>query len=312
MSNLEIIESETLVSVVVVTYNSAAYVIETLESIKEQTYENIELIISDDCSTDDTVKICKEWLKENSSRFVRTELVTSPKNSGIAPNFNRGIAVAKGEWIKTIAGDDALLPNTIEAYINHIMQNSDTRVIHSDIAIYKDVFKESQRLPAKPTSTYTINKPNIEAQEQFQLLLRRCQIWAATVMIKKEVYDQVGHFDESLPMWEDRPMWLKITGSGIKLTYLNIIGAKYRISSNSIQTKGAQTKLYSKFDLDVNKEFYKRYLHFLPLPERVKKKIKIKRNLLLEKYGLNRRNKLIIAFVATTNLLLNTLIKDKG
>ena len=54
-----------LVSIIVITYNSAKYVLETLESAKNQTYQNIELIISDDCSIDNTVDICTRWLNEN-------------------------------------------------------------------------------------------------------------------------------------------------------------------------------------------------------------------------------------------------------
>jgi alpha-1,3-rhamnosyltransferase len=68
-----------LVSIVVITYNSSDYVLETLESAKDQTYKNIELIISDDCSTDNTVEICKNWLEENKERFKHTELITVKK-----------------------------------------------------------------------------------------------------------------------------------------------------------------------------------------------------------------------------------------
>ena len=78
-----------LVSIVVITYNSAEYVLETLESAKIQTYQNIELIVSDDCSKDDTVRICREWLEQNGERFVRTDLVMSNKNTGVPANCNR-------------------------------------------------------------------------------------------------------------------------------------------------------------------------------------------------------------------------------
>ena len=95
-----------LVSISVITYNSSKYVIETLDSAKAQTYQNIELIISDDCSTDNTVEICKNWINDNKERFVRTELITVKKNTGISPNCNRANNAANGEWIKEIAGDE--------------------------------------------------------------------------------------------------------------------------------------------------------------------------------------------------------------
>ena len=64
-----------LVSVIVITYNSSKFVLETLESIYNQTYSNIELIISDDCSSDETINICQNWLYKNKNRFKNIELI---------------------------------------------------------------------------------------------------------------------------------------------------------------------------------------------------------------------------------------------
>ena len=98
-------DDQPLVSIVVITYNSSKYVLETLESAKEQSYQNLELIISDDCSFDDTVAICRNWIAKNKERFVRIELLSVDKNTGIPANCNRGVKVAKGEWVKLIAGE---------------------------------------------------------------------------------------------------------------------------------------------------------------------------------------------------------------
>ncbi|MFD1188932.1 glycosyltransferase family 2 protein, partial [Pontibacter rugosus] len=173
--------------------------------------QNLELIISDDCSTDATVQICERWLKINNSRFKRVRLITSQINTGIAPNFNRGVAAAEGKWIKTIAGDDALFPYTIEKYISYISDHPDSMFLHSNIATYKDKFTEENRRPLKESNKYKINSKGVTADEQYEVLLRRCRVRAATVMIKKTVFNLVGNFDENYPLWEDRPMLLKIT-----------------------------------------------------------------------------------------------------
>lgn len=68
-------ETDLLVSICVLTYNSSEYIIETLDSIKNQNYQNIELIISDDCSFDNTVILCTQWINLNRDRFVRVELI---------------------------------------------------------------------------------------------------------------------------------------------------------------------------------------------------------------------------------------------
>ncbi len=98
-----------LVSVVLVTYNSAQYVIETLESIKAQTWQQIELIVSDDCSTDKTAELCSNWIDCNKGRFSKTKMITVLQNSGIPANCNRGLRAAQGEWVKIISGDDILI-----------------------------------------------------------------------------------------------------------------------------------------------------------------------------------------------------------
>ena len=118
-NNKEDALEQPLVSIIVITYNSSKYVLETLESAKAQTYQNIELIVSDDCSTDNTVEICREWIEKNKKRFLRTELITSEKNTGIPANCNRGVKAAQGEWVKLIAGDDILCNNCIEANIEY-------------------------------------------------------------------------------------------------------------------------------------------------------------------------------------------------
>ena len=125
-----------LVSVPVVTYNSSKYVLETLESIKAQTYQNIELIVSDDCSTDDTVEICRKWIEENANRFVRTELITSPTNTGISANLNRAEAACRGEWVKPIAGDDLLLPDCIDICVNYVLNKENVIFLFGKIKTF--------------------------------------------------------------------------------------------------------------------------------------------------------------------------------
>ena len=77
-----------LVTVAVVSYKAAEYVAETLDSIKSQTYKNIELIVSDDCSTDNTREIVRNWLQKNTGRFHNQRLIETPCNKGIPANCN--------------------------------------------------------------------------------------------------------------------------------------------------------------------------------------------------------------------------------
>lgn len=295
-----------LVSIIVVTYNSAEYIIDTLNSMKEQTYLNIELIISDDCSTDDTVDVCKKWLVENGERFIRTAVVISPVNTGIAPNFNRGIAVARGEWIKTIGGDDALFPQLIELYTDYIGENPEVEFLHSNGMNYLEKFDEECKMPSEDIKTAKINKVGLSPKEQFNILLRSTMVAAPTVMIKSSVFEKVGLFDEKYPMFEDTPMWLKITKNNIKLHFLNVMGAKYRVRKNSIIRTNTNGKFLTNFSMDRNEALIDIALPYLPIYERTLKSTAFKLNRIF--YGLNNNTFIVKALYKITALPLMFVI----
>ena len=238
-----------LVSIIVVTFNSSKYILETLESAKAQTYQNIELIISDDCSKDDTVNICLEWLEKNGKRFIKTEVITAHVNTGTAPNLNRGILASSGDWIKVFAGDDVLESDLLFNYVEYIRENPNAEVLHSKVIAYRDVFSEDNIIPSEDASNFKINKPGITPREQFEILLRASLIGSPTVMIKTSVFEKLGLFDERFPLWEDRPMFLKITNNNIKMYFLNIFGAKYRVRENSVARVRTTKKLISNFGI---------------------------------------------------------------
>ena len=219
-----------LVTVVVITYNSAKYILDTLESIKGQTYENLELVISDDCSTDNCVEICFDWIEENKSRFVRTELITVKKNTGIAANGNRGYKAAKGEWVKGIAGDDALLPNCIEDNIKYININQDARVLFSYTKMYLNTFDECNFIRLVPgVFPGNIINETITATEQYNLLLLSDRItFSPSSFIHRHTHMLLGGFDEKMKMQEDYPMWLCFTKAGYKLYFMEKQTVKYR------------------------------------------------------------------------------------
>lgn len=243
-----------LVSIIVITYNSAKFVLETLESARAQTYQNIELIISDDGSTDDTVQICRDWLKENSDRFVHSQLLTVEQNTGIPANCNRGVIASKGEWIKLIAGDDQLRENCIECNIFYIASHKEVEVLQTVSRFYYDTFTDNHFFSTAPNDTSFFD---LSAVEQYKCLLRRNHIIAPSTLVKKSCIERVGGFDEDFKLMEDYTMWLSLTKSGIKVYFLDIETVNYRIHSQSVQRNGKgnispsfcweQIKFYRKY-----------------------------------------------------------------
>src|SRR5512133_427948 len=160
-----------LISIIVITYNSSKFVLDTLESAKAQTYENLELIISDDHSTDGTVDICNKWLEDNKNRFASTALLSVDTNTGIPANLNRAISISRGLWIKYIAGDDLLAENCIADllfYINTL--HEDIQILSSDIIMFSGDLISNGKIKKNPYVQY-FNK-ECSAQDQYKKLLR--------------------------------------------------------------------------------------------------------------------------------------------
>lgn len=245
---MEETNNKPLVSVPVITYNSSKYVLETLESIKDQSYQNIELIISDDCSTDNTVELCQKWINDNCGRFVRTEIITSPVNKGVSANGNRAHNACNGEWIKSIAGDDLLLPNCISDFVEYVQQNPDTILVFGKVRVFGSETEEEDRAFENKHCDYSFFTKS--ANEQYRSLLDGCCVFATGCFLnakKAEDFDITN--DESIPMVEDLPKWLKITKRGIKMLLLDKYVAAYRVGhSESLCNGNMYNHIFAKSD----------------------------------------------------------------
>lgn len=238
-----------LVSIVVVTYNSSKYILETLDSAREQTYKNIELIVTDDCSKDNTVELCKEWMLTNSGRFVRAEVITAPKNTGIAANCNRGVDAAKGTWIKFIAGDDILTADCVDAFVDFVKLNKEARVVESKSLFFRYIFDETNFYHVEDQGGDMFFSSETGANDQYNILLRRNPIHGPSVFLNKKVIVEVGGFDERFPYVDDHPMWLKLTQAGYRFYFLDRITVFYRTHDASVYASIGKDKIYNTFYL---------------------------------------------------------------
>lgn len=255
-------QEKQLVSVCVITYNSSKYVLETLESIKKQSYDKIELIISDDASTDNTVELCQQWMKGNEGRFVKSAVLTVAHNGGIAANCNRACWSAQGEWIKIIAGDDALYSDCIENYINHTAQYPEVMIWQSVQVGYLGIFDEAclyEKLNYYRSVFYRF--PDCAAwQNKVLLYSGSCfgGVAASTVFMKKELINRIGGFDEEMPI-EDWPYWLRVTASGYAIGFMEKETIKYRIHSDSISHQKCNGARYGLF-IEKKMMIYRKYI----------------------------------------------------
>jgi len=244
-------DNHPLVSICVITYNSAKYILETLNSIEQQTYKNIELIISDDCSNDNTISICDEWICRYKYRFINVKLITHDVNTGVACNCNRAFRVASGTWIKALAGDDILLPDAIQTYIEYVSEAIDCQICFAPMTLFGD-----NKTLVKQIEIYYNNYcyPYIKMglKQQKNRILKYMFVPGPGVFIRKRLWEDIGGYDESYPMCEEYPFILKIIFSGNKVHWVDKPAVMYRIASNSLSHNYKNKVGKSTFDDNYN------------------------------------------------------------
>ncbi|NMH88333.1 glycosyltransferase [Flavivirga algicola] len=240
-----------MVSIIVITYNSSKYLLDTLMSAKNQSYHNIELIISDDGSTDDTKNICEEWLQNNKDRFIGTELITVQKNTGIPANLNRGLKKAKGEWLKFIAGDDILDINCVKSYMDFVNKDQlKPSFLFSNLVFFQNSIDNIVRVDQ-------IDKL-ITKKQKHQFLDYLCDRPTITPsgFISKEILVSLGGYNEKYRLLEDVPLFIKALRKGIPFNLLNENLVYYRISEVSISNDSENSNSVSKLFLQSIQQYY--------------------------------------------------------
>ncbi|MCM1337466.1 MAG: glycosyltransferase [Candidatus Amulumruptor caecigallinarius] len=212
-----------LVTIVVVTYNSAEFVNETLASISAQDYEGpLQVIVSDDGSTDDTLAVARSWADIEVDRFSEVAVIKTPHNLGIVGNYNFALRHVKGEWVKYIAGDDRLRPDCISKFVEATKRSSDKFFICEIVPFDQNGFQ----------------KPRLRCREYFKDADAREQesalagipylIEGPTLFIHKPTLEALGGYDEKYPLVEDWPTAMKFVYNGYRIEPVDFPLVEYR------------------------------------------------------------------------------------
>ena len=221
-----------LVSIITPSYNASSYIVETIESVLSQTYENWEMIVVDDCSSDETLNILNKYLEKDK----RIKLISNKMNMGAAQSRNRAIEISEGKYIAFLDSDDLWLGKKLEKQI---------------------ALMEAENLMLSYTSYYTINEDSetlstFYAQDKVNYfdMLKTSSIGTLTTIYNVEklgkfYFDDIGH--------EDYVMKLQILKQIPYAKGLNEPLAKYRIhtqglSSNKLKTALWQWHIYRKVE----------------------------------------------------------------
>ena len=248
---------DSVFSIVVVTYNQEDLVLQTLESIYSQTYKAIELVVSDDASTDSTPEVIRAWVEQKGHRFVNVVPNFNKQNRGISGNHSCGLKLASGEFVKYLGGDDILLPDAIEKMCNFLVENKEARFCTSRV---KPFYEDHGRRIFLDGSfdKWTVRKfLSANVEEQFRILGRRNVIDTPGTFFRKSIFEDFGYPDESYKTFEDWHEWLKFLLNDERLYVLNEYTVLFRRHPHSISTSAIYSgnRRFYEENLRVYKEY---------------------------------------------------------
>jgi glycosyltransferase involved in cell wall biosynthesis len=214
------------VTVICLCYNQARFVNDAIRSVFTQTYENVELIIVDDASTDNSVKEITNTLKDH----TEVKFIQLSANKGNCRAFNHALSFATGEYIIDLAADDILLKERITKGVVALNEAGDTFGVNFTDADWIDedgthVYKHSDRFPHHSIPTGEVYKPLIE----------RFFICSPSMMFRRKVIDALGGYDELLA-YEDFDFWIR-SSRAFKYCYTPDVLVKKRIVKDSMSEK---------------------------------------------------------------------------
>lgn len=212
--------NDDLVSIIMPSYNTADRIGKTIHSVQEQTYSNWELIIVDDCSTDNTDTVVAQYT-DNRIKYLKND-----KNSGAAVSRNKALREAKGRWIAFLDSDDLWLPKKLEKQINFMKEYNYTFTFTD----YEIIFSSGEKSP------YKYIGPNVVTRS---MMWRYCYFSTITVIYDRESIGLIQIAD--IKKNNDYAMWLKIIEKADCYRYPEILSI-YCKRKNSISS-GSKIKL---------------------------------------------------------------------
>ena len=189
------------ISVVIPTYNRFNSIGRALDSILDQTYKPHEIIIVDDGSTDGTRELIRDHYP-SIKYFYQSR-------SGVSKARNKGIVESKAKWIAFLDSDDQWQPNKLEEQKNNLKQNPTILVSHTNEIWIRNGVRVNQMKKHQKYGGYIFDK-----------CLDFCRMSPSSIMIHRQVFEDIGNFDEDLLVCEDYDLWIRVT-SKFPVTYLD-------------------------------------------------------------------------------------------
>jgi glycosyltransferase involved in cell wall biosynthesis len=226
--------SRPLVSAIMPAYNAEGYIAAAIESVLSQDYEDFELVIINDGSTDKTEETVYSF-KDNRIRYFRQE------NQGLAATHNTGIRQSRGQFIIKLDADDKMTPDFITRHLQKFEENPEADLVYCD-----DYLIDKNDKPIR-----IIKRPEYMDRRLLIRDLFRCgyPIVPFRTCIRRSVFDKIGFFDENLPIGEDYDMMRRFVKHGLKISHLPSALYLRRMTENSLSRDLTPQKAKCQFEL---------------------------------------------------------------
>ena len=214
-------DMEPMVSVIIPTYNRAGMITQAIESVLNQTYKNLDVIVVDDNSNDNT---------ENIVKIIQDERLRYYKNSsnlGPSGARNRGILEARGEFISFLDSDDVWVQDKLQKQMSYFEKHQDVGMVYCAFG-----YRDGNLVVKVPSDQYRTEELSGDI---FRGLLQENKVGTPTMVIKRQCLDVVGTFNSRLKAWEDYELVLRIAKK-YKIGYVNEILVNVNLSKNGVNS----------------------------------------------------------------------------
>ena len=214
--------AEPLVSIITPSYNHAAYIEQTIKSIREQDYPHIEHLVIDGGSTDNTVEILRKY--EDRLKWV------SEKDGGQTNAINKGFRKATGDIMAWLNSDDVYMPGAVRAVVEHFEQHPEDKFVYGDV-LAVDEHEQSYGV-----------RGHVHQGDQHELVNGLNFIVQPAAFWRREVWETMGELDETLHYMMDYEYWMRIAGR-YNLRHIPVTVAKERMYAAAKTFSGAVTRM---------------------------------------------------------------------
>jgi glycosyltransferase involved in cell wall biosynthesis len=215
-------QNNPLVSIQILTYNHENFIIECLDSVLSQDYKNIEIIIGDDASTDNTQEILLEYKKKYSDII---NLVLHKKNIGITNNCNSILPLCKGELICLTGGDDMFLPNKLSTQVQYLIEHKECTMSYHNMEVFQS---ETNRI------LHLFNDIHEPKNGTVVDVIKDGTFFSASSVMFRGSHTPINGYDSRIPRASDWLFCVEVLCNGGEIHYIDKIFGRYRRHNNNV------------------------------------------------------------------------------